>query len=166
MNNSVSYFDPRPGYPTSMEGKKRINSSNMCPTICIEGDRAYFSIGASGANHIVPCTMQIAGFLLDYNLSIEDAFNLPRIDVNENDIINVDASIDIKIIEELEKHFKIVKSQNLVFPKLYSCPSGVLRNSSGTNYGIGDKSSPLAAGKSEDNFKINFLKKTETKVRA
>ena len=166
MNNSVSYFDPRPGYPTSMEGKKRINSSNMCPTICIEGDRAYFSIGASGANHIVPCTMQIAGFLLDYNLSIEDAFNLPRIDVNANDIIYVDVSIDIKIIEELEKHFKIVKSQNLVFPKFYSCPSGVLRNSSGINYGIGDKSSPLAAGKSEDNFNINLLKKTETKVRA
>ena len=110
--------------------------------------------------------MQIAGFLLDYNLSIEDAFNLPRIDVSENDVINVDTSIDIQIIEELEKHFKVVKSQNLVFPKLYSCPSGVLRNSSGINYGIGDKSSPSAAGKSEDNFKINFLKKTESKVRA
>ena len=27
MNNSVSYFDPRPGYPTSMSGGKRINSS-------------------------------------------------------------------------------------------------------------------------------------------
>ena len=166
MNNSVSYFDPRPGYPTSMEGKKRINSSNMCPTICTEGNRAYFSIGASGANHIVPCTMQIAGFLLDYNLSIEDAFNLPRIDVNENDIINVDASIDIKIIEELEKHFKIIKSQNLVFPKLYSCPSGVLRNSSGINFGIGDKSSPVASGKSEENFEINVSKKINNIIRA
>ena len=81
MNNSVSYFDPRPGYPTSMKGKKRINSSNMCPTICTEGDRAYFAIGASGANHIVPCTMQIAGFLLDYNLSIENAFNLSLIHI-------------------------------------------------------------------------------------
>ena len=27
MNNSVSYFDPRPGYPTSLKGNKRINSS-------------------------------------------------------------------------------------------------------------------------------------------
>ena len=52
MNNSVSYFDPRPGYPTSISGRKRINSSNMCPTICIKNDKAFFSIGASGANHI------------------------------------------------------------------------------------------------------------------
>ena len=63
--------------------------------------QGLFSIGAY-ANHIVPCTMQIAGFLLDYNLSIENAFNLPRIDVNENDVINVDASIDSQIIKELE----------------------------------------------------------------
>ena len=110
--------------------------------------------------------MQIAGFLLDYNLSIEDAFNLPRIDVNENDIINVDASIDSKIIEELEKHFKIVKSQNLVFPKLYSCPSGVLRDTNGINYAIGDMSSPVAAGKSEENFEINVSKKLDNKIRA
>ena len=53
----------------------------------------------------------------------------PRIDVNENNIINVDASIDSKIIEELEKHFKIVKSQNLVFPNYTHALSGVLRNS-------------------------------------
>ena len=70
------------------------------------------------------------------------------------------------IIEELEKHFKIVKSQSLVFPKLYSCPSGVLRASSGVNYGIGDKSSPVAAGKSEKIFEIKLLKKSETNVRA
>ena len=67
MNNSVSYFDPRPGYTTSIEGKKRINSSNMCPTICLNKDKGLFAIGSSGANHIVPCTAIIAGFLLDFN---------------------------------------------------------------------------------------------------
>src|SRR3546814_10107380 len=33
MNNAVAYFDPRPGNPVSLAGGKRINSSNMCPTI-------------------------------------------------------------------------------------------------------------------------------------
>ena len=70
MNNSVSYFDQI--ITLHLWSKK--DHSSICPTICIEADRAYFSIGASGANHIVPCTMQIAGFLLDYNLSIEDVF--------------------------------------------------------------------------------------------
>ena len=155
MNNSVSYFDPRPGYPTSMSGGKRINSSNMCPTICIKGENAYFAIGASGANHIVPCTMQIAGFLLDYNMSIEEAFNLPRINVNETNVITVDPKIDELILGELRKLFKVEIAQNLIFPKLYSCPSGVMRNKDGINSGISDVFSPVAAAIVENELSIN-----------
>ena len=43
MNNAVSYFDPSPGFPTSMEGRKRINASNMCPTIGTRDDEAIFA---------------------------------------------------------------------------------------------------------------------------
>ena len=168
MNNSVSYFDPRPGYPTSMSGGKRINSSNMCPTICIRDEKAYFAIGASGANHIVPCTMQIAGFLLDYNMTIEEAFNLPRINVNETNIITVDPKIDEAILKELRKLFKVEIAQNLVFPKLYSCPSGVMRSIEGKNYGISDVSSPISGAIVESELVINkFLnKKNDETVRA
>src|SRR3546814_3174838 len=56
MNNAVAYFDPRPGNPVSLAGGKRINSSNMCPTIATRDGAALFAVGASGANHIVPCT--------------------------------------------------------------------------------------------------------------
>ena len=55
---------------------------------------------------------------------------------------------------------------SLVFPKLYSCPSGVLRDPNGVNYAIGDKSSPVAAGKTQKEFKIKFSKKLDKKVRA
>ena len=75
--------------------------------------------------------MQISAFLLDYEFSLEKAFALPRLDVNESDTITVDPEIDISIIEELKKYFQIEFAQNLVFPKLYSCPSGVYRNSKG-----------------------------------
>ena len=154
MNNSVSYFDPRPGYPTTIEGGKRINSSNMCPTICVNKDKAYFAVGASGSNHIVPCTMQISAFLLDYKLSIEDAFNLPRIDVNESDTITVDPELDDSTLKELMKHFKLKHAQNLVFPKLYSCPSGVYRNTKGVNFGISDVASPVSGASIENFFSI------------
>ena len=155
MNNSVSYFDPRPGFSTTIEGRKRINSSNMCPTICVDNQKANFSVGASGANHIVPCTMQIAAFLLDYEFSLEKAFALPRLDVNESDTITVDPEIDISIIEELKKYFQIEFAQNLVFPKLYSCPSGVYRNSKGLNFGASDTLSPVASAVEENIYKIN-----------
>ena len=150
MNNSVSYFDPRPGYPTSMAGGKRINASNMCPTVCVKDGEAKFSVGASGANHIVPCTMQLTAFLIDYGLSLEDAFNLPRIDVNETDLITVDPILGEETINQLGRHFKINVAQNLVFPKLYSCPSGVYRdNKTGKTYGISDKNSPTSGAVSE-----------------
>src|SRR3546814_5436406 len=54
INNAVAYFDPRPGNPVSLAGGKRINSSNMCPTIATRDGAALFAVGASGANHIVP----------------------------------------------------------------------------------------------------------------
>ena len=38
--------------------------------------------------------------------------------------------------------------------------------SNGVNYAIGDKSSPVAAGKSQKDFKIKFSKKIDNKVRA
>ena len=163
MNNSVSYFDPRPGFPTSIEGGKRINSSNMCPTICIKDNNAQFAVGASGANHIVPCTMQISAFLLDYDFTLEKAFNLPRIDVNESDTITVDPDLGKETISNLGKHFKLEYAQNLVFPKLYSCPSGVLRDTNGINYGISDKLSPVAGAAIDGIFNLEKLSPQEIK---
>src|SRR3546814_20692221 len=75
MNNAFAYFDPWPGNPVSLAGGKRINSSNMCPTIATRDGEAIFAVGASGANHIVPCTAQLTALLLDYGMSLEAAFH-------------------------------------------------------------------------------------------
>src|SRR3546814_19744590 len=82
MNNAFAYFDPWPGNPVSLAGGKRINSSNMCPTIATRDGEAIFAVGASGANHIVPCTAQLTALLLDYGMSLEAAFHTPRIDAS------------------------------------------------------------------------------------
>ncbi len=156
MNNSVSYFDPRPGYPTTMEARKRINASNMCPTVCVRDDEALFAVGASGANHIVPCTMQMAAFLLDYDISLEEAFNLPRIDAGGRDSIRVDPAVGEDVLAALGQDFQLEIAQNLVFPKLYSCPSGVWRDpDTGTTCGIGDKANPVAGAVAESRFIID-----------
>ena len=145
MNNAVSYFDPRPGFPTSMEGGKRINSSNMCPTVAVRDGRAIFAVGASGANHIVPCTTQLAGWLLDYDMSLEEVFNLPRIDASGVDRVRADPAMGEAALAELAEEFELEVAQRLVFPKLYSSPSGVLHDpESGLNYGISDIGNPSA----------------------
>ena len=146
MNNAVSYFDPRPGYPTSMAGLKRINASNMCPTVAVRDGEALFAVGASGANHIMPCTTLIAALMLDYGLSLEEAFNHPRIDASDRGSVRADPRLGAAVLEHLGQHFELEVAQRLTFPKLYSCPSGVSREpDSGLCYGINDPSQPVGA---------------------
>ena len=155
MNNAVSYFDPRPGYLTSIEPGKRVNSSNMCPMVCVRDNKAIFAVGASGANQIIPCTMLVAAFMLDFGMSIEEAFNTPRIDAGGRETIRVDPLIGDKILAELKEEFDLEIAQNLVFPKLYASPSGVHRDpATGKTEGISDKANPLAGAVAEKAFRI------------
>ncbi|HEX6141769.1 MAG TPA: gamma-glutamyltransferase [Geminicoccaceae bacterium] len=167
MNNAVSYFDPRPGYQTTMAGRKRINASNMCPTVASRDGEALFAIGASGANHIMPCTAQIAAFMLDYGLSLEDAFDTPRIDASDRGSIRVDPRVGEDILAELARDFELEVAQRLVFPKLYSCPSGVSRDpATGLCAGTSDPSLPIGAAAAAGPFELEPSPRGAPAVRA
>lgn len=167
MNNSVSYFDPRPGNPISIAGGQRINASNMCPTIAARDGEALFAVGASGANHIVPCTSQITALLLDYGLSLEEAFHTPRIDASARGSVRADPAMGEAALAELRKVFEVEVGQLMVFPKLYSCPSGVLRDAaSGTCWGMADKSSPVAGAATPAPFSLEGHGVKADQVRA
>ena len=99
--------------------------------------------------------MQLAAFLLDYELTLEEAFNLPRIDAGGRESIRIDPLLDEETLEALRQNFNVEVAQNLVFPKLYSCPSGVYRDPvSGRTQGISDKMNPLAGAAAEGVFDI------------
>jgi gamma-glutamyltranspeptidase/glutathione hydrolase len=167
MNNAVSYFDPRPGYPTTMAGRKRINASNMCPTIAARDGEAIFALGASGANHITPCTTQIAALMLDFGLSLEEAMNHPRIDAADRGSIRVDPRLGEDVLNGLAEHFELEVAQLLVFPKLYSCPSGVSRNpSSGVCCGLNDPSQPIGGAAAPAPFRLEERTTGEAGPRA
>jgi gamma-glutamyltranspeptidase/glutathione hydrolase len=172
MNNAVSYFDPRPGFPTSMAGGKRINSSNMCPTIAVKDGEAVFAVGASGANHIVPCTFQLASFLLDFGMDLEGAFHTPRIDASNRGSVRVDPRLPEDTIQALVaagngSTRRLERAQLMVFPKLYSCPSGVTRNpQSGQCAGAADPSSPVSGASGPVTFSVSVAEENLTDVRA
>ncbi len=145
MNNSVAYFDPRPGLSTSLRGGLRINASNMCPTIAVENDAGRFAVGASGANHIVPCVFQLTALMLDFGLDLETAFHTPRVDASARGTVRADPRMGREALEALGARFDLEVAQTLVFPKLYACPSGVARDpATGSCSGIADVSSPVA----------------------
>ncbi len=151
MNNSVSYFDPRPGFPTTMQPHLKINASNMCPTVVAKDGKARFAVGASGANHIVPCTFQLTALLLDYGLDLQTAFHTPRIDAANRGSWRVDPRVGAEVLAELSALHELEVAQLLVFPKLYACPAGVTRDpSTGRCTGIADVSSPIAGAAASD----------------
>ena len=142
MNNSVSYFDPRPGYPTTMQSSKRINASNMCPVIATKDDAAQFALGASGGNHIMPAVAQVAALMLDFDFSLEKAMHQPRLDASDRGSVRADPALGTEVLDALSVQHKLEQSQCLVFPKLYACVSGVARD--GESFcGMNDPTQPM-----------------------
>lgn len=144
MNNAVSYFDPREGYPTSIAASARINASNMCPAIVSRDKTAVLAVGASGGNHIMPAVAQIVALMLNFNLSLEEAMNHPRIDASDRGSIRVDPRFDDAIIRALGKKHTLEIAQRLVFPKLYACQSAVAYANK-SFFGLNDPSQPIGS---------------------
>ena len=166
MNNAVSYFDPRPGYPTTMAPLMRINASNMCPTIAVREGEAQFAIGASGGNHIMPAVTQVAALMLDFGMDLETAVNMPRVDASDRGSVRVDPALGEAVIAELGRHHALEIAQRLVFPKLYACVSGVSRAEDGRFFGINDPSLPTGGASGPRAFPTVRAADTEASVRA
>ncbi len=141
MNNGVSYFDPRPGLNTTMEGGKRINSSNMCPTIAVRDGAALFAIGASGGDLIMPAVAQIAALMLDFGMSLEEALHSPRLDASHRGSLRADPRLGEEVLALLGRHYRLEIAANEVAPKGYAFPSGVARES-GCLSGLSDPFHP------------------------
>ncbi|WP_413872331.1 gamma-glutamyltransferase [Albidovulum sp.] len=142
LNNGVSYFDPRPGRRTSMLGGKRINSSNMVPTVGVHDGVAEFAIGASGGDLIMPCVAQIAALMLDFGMTLEEAIHLPRLDASHRGSLRADPRLGPAVLDWLAATYTVEVSGNVVMPKLYACPSGVSRTADGRFGGINDPALP------------------------
>ncbi|MDH4571751.1 gamma-glutamyltransferase family protein [Salinicola acroporae] len=166
MNDSVSYFDPRPGYPTTMAGGKRINSSNMCPTVAVRDGEARFSVGASGGNLIMPAVTQVAALMMDFDMRLEQAVHHPRLDASYRDSVRVDPRFDPATLKRLGERFELEIAQQLVFPKLYACVSAVSRDpETGECIGINDPTQPIGGGAAPAPFRLGSLGSDAPAVR-
>jgi gamma-glutamyltranspeptidase/glutathione hydrolase len=167
MNDSVSYFDPRPGYPTTMEGGKRINSSNMCPTIAVRDGHARFAVGASGGNLIMPAVTQVAALMMDFGMEVEDAVHHPRIDAQFTGTVRADPRLGHDVLEALAKTWKVEVAQLLVYPKLYACVSAVSRDpATGLCKGLNDPSQPIGGAATPAPFTLRNVGADGVVVRA
>lgn len=150
MNNGIFWFDPRPGVPNSLGPGKR-PLTNMCPVIARGQGKPWFALGGSGGRKIFPAVLQLTSMLLDYGMSLEQAWHVPRIDASGGELVGVDPRLPADIKAELAKEFNLAETELVVYPTNFACPSAVLRDpDSGENSGIADVMSPWSGAVTEE----------------
>ncbi|MGR3594608.1 MAG: gamma-glutamyltransferase [Limimaricola soesokkakensis] len=125
MNNGLMWFDPVQGRPNSL-GPDKSCLMNVCPVIG-EAGRRRFAFGASGGRKIVGAVAQLSAFVTDHDMSLEEAFHHPRIDVSGGETVVADDSLPPKVIAALETEQPVVTTRRTVFPYAFACPAGVMR---------------------------------------
>lgn len=147
MNNGIMWFDPEPGKPNSL-APDRACLMNVCPAIG-EKDGRRFAIGASGGRKILPAVLNLTSFLMDFDMSLEDAFHQPRIDNSGGGAIVADETLPMEILAAMEAVHPVATARRSVFPYAFACPAGVLRND-GMNMGCTEIMSPWGDAVSEN----------------
>jgi gamma-glutamyltranspeptidase/glutathione hydrolase len=78
LNNYMHNFDPRPGLALSVAPGKRVYTS-MAPTVVARDGRLAYAFGLPGGLRIFPSAMQALVNLLDHGMSLQEAFEAPRV---------------------------------------------------------------------------------------
>lgn len=131
MNNGMMWFDPRPGGPNSVLGGRR-PLCNMCPVILQTEDGSHTAIGACGGRKIFPAVFQLAAFVSDYDMTIDEAVHYPRLDVSGTDQVTVMEHADETIVRKLAHRFPgLAIRPNGVNPNLFALPQIIRREASG-----------------------------------
>lgn len=139
MNNGIMWFDPEQGQPNSL-GPDKACLMNVCPVIFEKGNRRA-AIGASGGRKIMPAVAQLTSLMTDFDMSLEDAFHHPRIDMSGGPMVVADEALPAPVLRALHDQFTVTETKRTSFPYAFACPSGVMRDGA-DNMGCAEIMSP------------------------
>ena len=130
LNNGIMWFDPEPGKPNSLAPGKRC-LGNYCPIVGemrgSTSDPRRFAIGASGGRKILGTVLQLASFMMDHGMSLEEAFHRPRIDMSGEGRVIADRALPQNVIDELSRFLPTTTARRGIFPYAFAVPAGVQR---------------------------------------
>ncbi len=126
LNNGIMWFDPVQGRPNSLGPNKRC-LMNVCPVVGHTAAGDHFALGASGGRKILGAVLQLSSFLMDYGLTLEEAFHCQRIDMSGGADVTVDDTLPAEVRQVISRHFPVTLAKRNLFPYAFACPSGVLR---------------------------------------
>ena len=149
MNNGILWFDPLPGRPNSIAPGRR-PLANMCPVIVRRDGVPWFALGASGGRRIMPAVAQVLSFLVDYGMTLEEAFHQPRLDVSGEGRAILDIRLPAAVESAVAALMPVLREPASVYPVQFACPSAALRDpATGLHHGMGEIASPWAGAIAE-----------------
>ena len=107
LNNHLADFFSEEGNPNSIEPFKRPVSS-IAPTILLKDGKPFLTIGTPGGSRIIGALAQIIVNIIDFNMSIDQAIEAPRIHTWKS-LLHVEGGIPEEVINELEKRGHRIK---------------------------------------------------------
>jgi len=147
MNNGMMWFDPRPGRPNAIAPGRR-PLANMCPVVATRDGVPAFAMGAAGGRQIVPALVQLTSFLIDFGLSPEEAFHVPRLDASTRTVV-CNARMPADHVAAIGRHFPVARVEDTVYPVQFAVPNAV-QHERGRNIGMVHVTTPWPAAAPED----------------
>lgn len=126
MNNGMMWFDPRSKAPNSMApGAQPL--ANMCPLLLTKNGRPFLAIGAAGGRQIFPALVQLVSYVVDYGMTLEQAFHCPRIDAS-TPTISVDRNAPGDVAAAISLDYPVKLVSNTLHPVNFAIASAVQRD--------------------------------------
>ncbi|MGC4105610.1 MAG: gamma-glutamyltransferase [Thermomicrobiales bacterium] len=137
LNNGMMWFDPEPGRPNSVGGRKR-PLTNMAPALVTRDDRILASVGSSGGRKIMNANAQIVTNIVDYGLDVHPALESPRIDASTRQLI-ASGRFPQETLDRLAAlgHDVVTRDETLLTGD-FASPVAILRDEDGTISGAAD----------------------------
>ncbi|MDR7869821.1 MAG: gamma-glutamyltransferase [Tissierellaceae bacterium] len=135
LNNQMDDFSPVPGGPNSVApGKKPLSS--MSPTLVLKDNGDPFMVlGAPGGSSIFAIVAQTISNVIDYDMDMQEAINMPRIwDNLDNTVWYQDGIEDAEVQKLIDKGHEVFHYKNDTFGYI----QGALYLDDGTIHGGAD----------------------------
>lgn len=101
MNNEMDDFVTGEGHPNSVAPGKTPLSS-MSPTIVLKDGKPFMVLGSPGATKIITTVSQVISRIIDHNMGMQEAIDVPRLWDNTNNVINAESRIPEATLKQLE----------------------------------------------------------------
>jgi len=143
MNNGMMWFDPRPESPNRIApGAQPL--ANMCPLLLTRGNRPAMAIGAAGGRQIFPALTQLISYMVDYGMTLEQAFHAPRVD-GSTGTIKVNRAAAPDVASAVATEFPVEMITDTLYPVNFAIPSAVVRDrETSMNCGMAHPTNPWA----------------------